>query len=173
MKHLSQEIHKFGVSLVDKYCIAKGKEFEYRKGRLIPHWLKHHNSATGKEQFYPCVISVKPHTYEWETKVTGKNELALGKIQAKGIEIGKPVVMLFVDAKEGYIYGDFLGAMNKPRKRGGLFFPQNKIVKGGSIKYYAVDNFHTLFKIEAEDLTKLLKLHTENGTDENQYTIFD
>lgn len=173
MRHLSKQIHAFGVSILEKYCLQERVEFEYRKGRVISHWIKWHNKATGKKTFYPCIISVKPYIHKFETKCTGKNIAALERVREKGVEINKPVIMIFVDAKEGFIYGDFLGAMDKAKRMGALSFPKDEPSKGQFIRYYAVDHLHTMFRIQTEDLTTLLKMHRDNGTDENQLTIYD
>jgi hypothetical protein len=173
MQHLSNQIHKFGVSLVQKYSLLENRGFEERKGRVIPHWIEHNNPAMGKTSFYPCMIFVKPHIHLFETQVTGRNIVALARVREKGVELSKPVIIIFVDVKSGLIYADFLGAMMKPKRLGALCFPKDKMYHGHNIRYFALDHLHVLFQMNSKDITVLKQMHLNNGTNENQKTIFE
>ena len=174
MEHLNHKIHQFGVDILQKYRLADGKGFEKRQGRPIPLWMEWHNEMTNKTDWYPVKVFVKPHIFEYGTKVTGRNTDILESIREKGMSMGKPVIVVFVDAAEGWIYANFLGALQQSVRVGALSFPKQKIYANGSITYFAVEKqFKMLHKIELEDLTKLKALHFTNGTDENQTTIFD
>lgn len=173
MQHLSNQIHKFGVSLVEKYCLLNGQGFEERPGRVIPHWIEHNNQAMGKTSYYPCMIFVKPHIHLFETQVTGRNIVSLARVKEKGIELQRPVIIIFVDAKSGLMYADFLGALDKPKRLGALSFPKEKMYNGHNIRFFALDHLHILYKMDSKDITVLKQMHINNGTDENQTTIFE
>lgn len=172
IKHISKQIHDTGLNYFIQLSENAGYAYERRQSEVIQHWVEI-KSPQGNRDFYPMQISVKPYTYKYETKVTGMNLARIGKLVNKQKELHRGIYAIFVDAKAGLVYGNFLAVLNKPVMDRSVKFPIEQNAGGQMIRYWSVDRqMKTIFQLTQLQKETLLDMHVENGQDMSQIKLF-